>query len=160
MKFKLLTFVLAALALIGIACNVKTTIALVLDGLAIACDDAAPLAGPGYGLWLIICADLAQMGAKELLTTDPAATQIAAIAAGANAAIAQAPNLDQASTTVKTVETALLAVATFCQVWQSQQGAAVAHAVAAQPIALTAKDKTALADIATRVAHVHQVLGK
>ena len=149
--------VLALASLVGVACNVKATIALVLDGLAVACDEAAPFAGP-YGPFLILAADFAQMGAKELESTDPAATQIAIIAAGARTTLAQAGNLNQADTKVKEAEAALQAVADFCTIWQSQQGAVVAHTSA--PIVLTDKDKTALVDVSARVAHVHLLLGK
>ena len=146
--------------------NQKPTIALLLRGFAIACDAAAPFAGP-YAPFILMGAEAAQAGANELSTAQPLPVQLSKLLTELSAVANQAPQLQNADPNTKAkiqaVEDALQAVIILVQQMQASQpkaGAMSAHATPAKPLPLTENDRKALAEVSGHVAHVRLLLAQ
>lgn len=165
MKRKFFSIVLASLfCLIG--CKPKQTISETLDAATIVLDNATPYMGQ-YSAYGLAVADAFNFVATELQSSDSLATQISKDLIQLTSDALKTPDLTIASTKVqsiiKGVAISVQSVIAFLQ----QAQPIVANTIWNSPSnsseykqKLSSSDKIHLADVSTRVKHIHSVLDK
>jgi hypothetical protein len=152
MKNKILAGLSVLILLIAIGCPLSTdqSVALLLDGIAIAANAAVTDAG-GYAPFVGAAAELAQFGANELLSQDNAATQLQKILSKAKDLTNQFPDVANADANTKAKILAIeSAVDATIRLIQSLMNASATNpqlrAAGARPMPITSKDAAAIVE--------------
>jgi hypothetical protein len=161
MKIAFSVLLILCLALGGCA---GASLAVLIDGIAIAAQLAVPFVGP-YGGFVAAAATAAAESATELTTQDPASVQTQKILGYLNPVVAAYPDLTNAGAMTKAVIVAVeLAVS---QVIALIQGSITKPAlmarkgiVAGSPMPLTKNDAAAIADTLEKSSATLKALGR